>query len=148
MNSDLSVKNVNIRRELIKDYVFYLNKIIYSMMLNEKQSLKFVEWYKNLYGDTSKETWTWEIPRLHESLQKEHIEMRRDFIKELLWPRNCKKIYTHRGWRKETWLMLTFNSLYFNYGPTWVDDDWNVSKIQMWLNDKGEVIVHDYSKEK
>lgn len=86
-------------------------------ILTEKQEKKFVDFYRWLYGDTSKATWTGKLPEIPESKQREHMIMWRDFLTNLLWKKNAKKIYTHRGWRKEDYLHLVFNSLWFNYWP-------------------------------
>lgn len=105
------------------------------MLLTEKQQEQRIERYRSLYWDTSIETWTWKIPSIHESKQREHVKLWKDFFKKLLWPRVCKKIYIHRGWRKEDYLHLVFNNLYMNYWPVFIDDEWNVSKEHIWIDD-------------
>lgn len=116
-------------------YRFYTIICSKMSLLSKKQQEERVSWYKSIYWDTSAETGTWEIPKLHESLQREHIKMWKDFLIKLLWPRISKRIYTHRGWRKEDYLHVVFWGLYLNYWPTWVDDEWNPSKEHLWLDD-------------
>ena len=105
------------------------------MILTKKQQEQFINRYKSLYGDTSKETWTGEIPKVHESKQKEHIKLWKDFLSRMLWAKTCKKIYVHRGGRKEDYLHLVFNNLYMNYWPTYIDDEGNVSQEHLWIDD-------------
>ena len=104
-------------------------------ILSLKQQQAFVDWYRGVYWDTSKSTWTWEIPKIPEEEQERHVRMWVDFLKKLMWPKMCKKIYTHRGWRKEDYLHVVFNGLYLWYWPTYIDKDWNVSKKHMRIDD-------------
>lgn len=105
------------------------------MILSEKQQIRFIDWYKSIYGDTSPKTGTWELPTVPEEEQEKHVKMWVKFLKELMWPKLCKKIYTHRGWRKEDYLHVVFNNLYMNYSPTYLDKDWKVSQRHIWIDD-------------
>jgi len=104
-------------------------------ILSTKQQQAFVDWYKSIYWDTSESTWTWEIPKIPEEEQEKHVRMWIDFLKELMWPKKCKKIYRHRGGRKEDYLHLVFGNLYLNFWPTYIDKDWKVSEKHMWIDD-------------
>lgn len=90
------------------------------MILTDKQAREFVKWHRKMYGDTSKETWTWEIAVVYsddpEKTEEEHKQMWMDKIKELLW-KNANKKYTHRGWRTETYAEVQFNSLWLYCSP-------------------------------
>lgn len=105
------------------------------MILSEKQQIKFIEWYKSIYWDTSEATGTWEIPKIPEEEQEKHVKMWVDFLKELMGPKQCRKIYTHRGWNTEDYLHMVFNNLYFNYWPTYVTSKWKVSDRNIWIDD-------------
>jgi hypothetical protein len=105
------------------------------MILSEKQQIRFIDWYKSIYGDTSPKTGTWKLPKVPEEEQKEHVKMWVKFLKELMWPKMCKKTYRHRGGRKEDYLHLVFGNLYLNFWPTYIDKDCNVSEKYLWIDD-------------
>lgn len=88
--------------------------------MNDKKTMEFVQWHREMYGDTSKETWTWEIAVVYsenpEQTEKEHMELWKKKIGELMW-RDWKKKYTHRGWRTETYADAQFSSLWLYCGP-------------------------------
>lgn len=104
-------------------------------ILSEKQQMEWVSRYKSVYWDTSKATGTWELPTVPEEEQEKHVRMWVEFLQKLMGPKMCKKIYTHRGWRKEDYLHLAFNNLYMNYSPTYLDKDWKVSQKHLWIDD-------------
>ena len=104
------------------------------MILSEKQQIKFIDWYKSIYGDTSKETWTWKLPEIPDEKQEEHIKMWKEFLKQLLW-KDCNKKYTHRWGKTEDYLHLCFNNLYFNYWPVYINKDWSISDRIVWIDD-------------
>lgn len=103
-------------------------------MFPEKKQQMFIDWYRGRYWDTSKETGTWEIPKIPEEEQEEDVKAWVEALKKLLW-RDAKKIYIHRGWRKEDYLHLFFNQLFLNYWPTYVDKNWKPSKKHIWIDD-------------
>jgi len=91
--------------------------IILRKMLTEKQQKAFVEFYKSLYWDTSKKTWTWELPHIPANKEEEHIKMWNDFLIKLIWPRKAKRVYKVRPYGPETVLHKVFSSLWLNYWP-------------------------------
>lgn len=104
-------------------------------ILSKKQQKERISRYKSIYWDTSEATGTWEIPTVPEEEQEKHVKMWVDFLKELMGPKQCRKIYTHRGWNTEDYLHVVFNNLYFNYWPTYVTSKWEVSKRHIWIDD-------------
>ena len=92
-------------------------------MFNEKQQQEFVEFYISLYGDTSKETGTGELPHIKASEEEEHKRIREEKLTEILWPRKAKLPYIHKGWRKDTRLWKVMEELWLCYWPVVDLDD-------------------------
>lgn len=86
-------------------------------MLTEKQQLQFIEFYKSLYWDTSKETWTWELPHIPADKEEEHYKIWEEKLTEIMWKRNAKQPYIHKGWRKDTRLWKVMEGLRLCYWP-------------------------------
>ena len=86
-------------------------------MLTQKQIQAFIEFYKWIYGDTSKKTGTGQLPHIKKEDEEKHKKMWYNFLESLIWPRKCKRMYTHKGWRQETILDYCFNNLWFGYWP-------------------------------
>lgn len=86
-------------------------------MLTEKQQLQFIEFYKSLYWDTSKKTWTWELPHIPADKEEEHYKIWEEKLTEIMWKRNAKQPYIHKGWRKDTRLWKVMEGLRLCYWP-------------------------------
>jgi hypothetical protein len=82
----------------------------------DKQTEEFVKWYRNLYGDTSVATWTWELPTISKAEEKLHKRMRKRKIKSLLG-KQWNQPYYHRWGRKDTYLGKIYSELYLWYFP-------------------------------
>lgn len=91
-------------------------------MRDEKKEKKFIEFYRWLYGDTSKATWTWELPRISISEAENHKKMWKDEITKLLWPRRAKAVYKIRPYGPQTYLDYVFSWLWLDFWPTVIDD--------------------------
>ena len=96
---------------------FYIIILLTMIGLNDKKVMEFIEWYKSIYWDTSEKTWTWQLPHINADEEEEHIKMWKEKLTELLWPKNAKKTYTHKGWRTESLLDAVFSSLRLWYWP-------------------------------
>lgn len=53
-------------------------------MFTEKMQREFIEFYKNLYGDTSKETGTGELPHIKAQEEEKHREMRKEELTKII----------------------------------------------------------------
>jgi len=82
-------------------------------MLSEKQINQFIEFYRGLYGDTSKATGTGKLPEINKSEEENHIKLWKEFLTSLIGVRKSKKPYTHKGGRTETMIDAVFNKLWF-----------------------------------
>ena len=87
------------------------------MELTEEQSKQFLEFYRNLYGDTSKETWTGELPTISIEDEEKHEKLWRKEIRKILWGKIADKTYTYRQYWRQTWLDFTFQWLWLQYWP-------------------------------
>lgn len=113
------------------------------MELSIKQSETFVKWYMDKYAQKNEngEVITpVEIPKIPEERQREELKEWAGIIYEILWPTKAKQTYkwrTYGDWKKkkETWFEKAFNSLYLQYWPTFVKEDWTVSTEHLWLGD-------------
>jgi len=85
-------------------------------MLTEKQEKFFIEFYKKLYWEPKDENGNPCIPHCKKSEEAKHEQLWREMVKKMLW-KDCKKKYTHRWGRTETWEEMIFNRLYYNYWP-------------------------------
>lgn len=105
------------------------------MMLSEKQSQMFVDRYRNRYHpDVPEDERVW-APTLPAYTQKDEVEAWIDILKKILWKR-WNDTYKYRNWwKRESLLEKAFNSLYLNYGPTYVEEDGSPAKEQIWLDD-------------
>ena len=84
-------------------------------MLSEKQINQFIEFYRGLYGDTSKATGTGKLPEINKSEEENHIKLWKEFLTSLIGVRKSKRPYTHKGGRTETMIDAVFNKLWFCY---------------------------------
>lgn len=86
------------------------------MLMNERQTELRIRWFVEMYRDycTVEEDWRLSIPIIYsedpEKTEKEHREMWMKEIKHLMW-RKANSLYTHRGWRTETYAEAQFNAL-------------------------------------
>jgi hypothetical protein len=62
------------------------------MPMNNKEQKQFIEFYKWLYGDTSKE-----LPTIFEEEEELHRNMRKLQLQKILGKTKSKQTYTHRG---------------------------------------------------
>ena len=92
------------------------------MLLNEKQTDKWIKWFIKNYKDYCEvlpDGRLW-IPIIYsedpEETEKEHKEKRMKEIKHLMW-RKANSLYTHRGWRTETYAEVQFNALWLYNWP-------------------------------
>lgn len=98
------------------------------MLLTDKQTEKWVEWFKETYENYCEkdENWRLWIPTIYsdnpEETEKEHMEMWKNKIKELMW-RNANKKYTHRWGRTESFADAQFNSLWLYCWPYFKHND-------------------------
>ena len=92
-------------------------------MLTDKQLKEFVDWYKSVYWDTSPETWTWELPHIKAEEEEQHINMWKNKLVEIMWQKNAKQPYIHKGWRADTRLGKVFSELRLYCWPV---VDWKV----------------------
>lgn len=88
------------------------------MELTRKQEQEFIKFYKWLYGDTSKSTWTWELPKIPAEEEEAHIKMWKDKLTKILWPKKAKSLYKMRPYGKQTVLDYVFSRLWMWYWPT------------------------------
>lgn len=88
------------------------------MELTHKQEQEFIEFYKWLYGDTSKATWTWELPKIPAEDEEAHIKMWKDKLTKIIWPKKAKSLYKMRPYGKQTVLDYVFSRLWLWYWPT------------------------------
>lgn len=101
------------------------------MLLTDKKQKEFVEWYRNLYGDTSKETGTGKLPYICKEHEGLHLKLWADKVDELLWKDKHKK-YTHKWWRTEEYRDVVFNWLHLDYFPTVVDEPYKPLWVEVW----------------
>ena len=94
-------------------------------MLTDKQIQQFVERYKSIYGDTSKDTWTWEIPHIRAEDEEEHRRMWKEKLTEIIWPRNSKKVYKVRAYWPQTILDRVFSELWLCFWPVVDGKKWD-----------------------
>lgn len=85
-----------------------------------------------------------EIPKIHTSEQKEEILEWARIIKDILWSK-ARQTYKWRDWKiRETLFEKAWHSLFLQYGPTFVEDDWSIANEHYWLEDF--VNVKDFLK--
>ena len=99
-------------------------------MRDEKKEMKFVKFYRELYWDTSKATWTWELPVITEEHEEEHKQLwRKELTKILWWKKKANQTYKVRPYWKQSWLDYIFSWLRLGYWPTVVSDpdEWDPS---------------------
>ena len=116
------------------------------MLLTDKQTEKWVEWFKETYGKYCEkdENWRLWIPTIYsdnpEETEKEHMEMWKNKIKELMW-RNANKKYTHRGGRTESYADAQFNSLWLYNWPYFKHNDEKAARcIEIWKDSEWNII--------
>ena len=88
------------------------------MELTPKQEQMFIEFYRWLYGDTSKATWTWELPTITEEEKEAHIKMWKDKLKKIIWPKKALRTYKIRPYGPQSYLDYAFSWLWLWYWPS------------------------------
>ena len=78
---------------------------------SDSDTQDFVMWYRSLYGDTSKETWTWELPTITKAEERLHKRIWKRKIRFSLWNR-AYRLYVHKGWRRGNYLEKIYSELY------------------------------------
>lgn len=113
------------------------------MELSKKQSQIFADWYLERYAKKD-EVWEYitpvEIPDVLADKQDEDIKDWARIIYKMLGKNKAKSVYKYRTYfdwttKKETWFEKTFNSLFLQYWPRYVNEDWTIAKSYKWLND-------------
>ena len=124
-------------------WVFLTIMSIQEMELSTKQSEKFVNRYIDRYAERD-EDWNAitpvEIPRIPVEKQREDMIEWVKIIYEILWKTKANSTYKYRlqsGWKKkrETLFEKALYSLFLQYWPTYVDDNWQVAKNPLWWED-------------
>ena len=87
-------------------------------MRDEKAEEKFIEFYRGLYGDTSKATGTWELPTIKPEEEEEHIRMWKEELTKILGKKNAKRVWKIRPYWPQTYLDYVFSWLWLGYWPT------------------------------
>ena len=124
------------------------------MELSMKQSNKFVDWYINRYAEKN-DDWTpitpVEIPRVPVENQREDMLEWANIIFDILWKSKANQTYKYRvdaDWKKhrETLFEKALHSLFLQYWPTYVEEDWWVARKPLWWDDV--INVKDFLKTK
>lgn len=87
-------------------------------MRNEKAEKEFIEFYKGLYGDTSKETGTWKLPTISPEEEEEHKRMWKEELTKILGKKNANRVWKVRPYGPQTYLDYVFSWLWLGYWPT------------------------------
>lgn len=111
--------------------------------LTEKESRVFADWYMERYWlkDENGEYITpVEIPDVLASEQEEDMKEWAKIIYKMLWKNKVDKTYKYRTYidwtrKRETMFEKAFNSLFLQYWPRYVEEDWSVAKKYLWLDD-------------
>lgn len=101
-------------------------------MLTQKQIKQFVDWYKELYWiDSYTEVAPWNkwLPCIFDHEEEKHIQMWKDKLTRIIWPRKSKREYIHKWWRKDTILWKVFSDLWLWYWPIVIKDSWWIIKM-------------------
>ncbi len=99
-------------------------------MLTKKQIKQFTDWYKNLYSiNCNTEVPQW-LPCIFDTEEEAHIQMWKNKLSEIIWPRISKRPYIHKWWRKDTWLWKVFEELRLWYWPRVVKDSWRIITME------------------
>ncbi len=124
------------------------------MELSMKQSNKFVDWYIDRYA---KKDSNWKpitpvnIPNVQVSKQREDMLAWADIIYEILGKAKANQTYKYRvdaDWKKkrETLFEKALHSLFLQYWPTYIEEDWSVAHNPLWWDDV--INVKDFLKTK
>ena len=113
------------------------------MELSTKQSEKFVNWYIDRYADkdnNGKPITPVDIPKVKVESQREDMIEWVKIIYEILWKSKAKQTYKYRvdaDWKKhrETVLEKVLYSLFLQYWPTYIENNWWVTKEPLWWDD-------------
>ena len=89
--------------------------------LTKQQSERFVEFYRRLYWDTSKETGTGKLPTIFKDEEELHMNMWKLELTKILGKTKANRSYYHRWWRKEKYVDYVFSWLWLQYWPTVLD---------------------------
>ena len=98
-------------------------KIYNKMLLTDKQTDQYIEWFKENYWQYCPidEEWRLWIPIIYcenpEEEEKKHKDIWLEEIRKLMWS-NADKQYIHRWGRKDTYAWVQLESLWLYHGPT------------------------------
>lgn len=125
------------------EWIFLTIMSIQEMELSTKQSEKFVNRYIDRYAEKD-ENWNVitpvDIPRIPVEKQREDMIEWAKIIYEILWKTKAKSTYKYRlqlDWKKkrETLFEKALYSLFLQYWPTYVEEDWQIAKNPLWWED-------------
>lgn len=124
------------------------------MELSMRQSNKFVDWYIDRYAekdDNGKPITPVEIPRIPVEKQREDMIEWANIVFDILWKSKANQTYKYRilpDWKKkrETLFEKALYSLFLQYWPTYVEEDWRVAIRPLWWEDV--INVKDFLKTK
>lgn len=86
--------------------------------MTDKQQEKFIQFYQWLYGDTSEDTGTWELPTIFEDEEELHKNMWKLALRKILGKTRYDKKYYRNKLTKLCYWEYVFEWLWLGYWPT------------------------------
>lgn len=109
------------------------------MLLTDKQLDEWVIWFIETYKPycTTEPDGRLSVPIIYsdnpEETEREHMELRRERLKKVMWKRNYNIPYTHRGWRETTLWEAQLEMLWLYNWPIFKFNKdrykWNLAKL-------------------